>query len=81
MIIYQPNASLDASASEFGRLSRDILWAGSGRSKHQAYLNYAHGDETLEELYGHEPWRLQKLRRLKEEYDPEGRFNFYAPIS
>ncbi|KAK3376322.1 hypothetical protein B0T24DRAFT_591998 [Lasiosphaeria ovina] len=25
-------------------------------------------------------WRLAKLRRLKEQYDPHNRFSFYAPI-
>ena len=43
-------------------------------------VNYANGDETLEEMYGHEGWRLEKLRRLKKEWDPENRFGFYAPI-
>ena len=45
------------------------------------YLNYAFGDESLEELYGFEPWRLKKLRNVKQEYDPHGRFNFYGPIT
>ncbi len=43
--------------------------------------NYAHGDESLEEIYGYEPWRQQKLQDLKKAYDPLGRFNFYAPIT
>jgi FAD/FMN-containing dehydrogenase len=46
-----------------------------------SYVNYAHGDEKLESLYGYEPWRLEKLRALKKEYDPKGKFSFYAPIS
>lgn len=46
-----------------------------------AYVNYAHGDETLEEVYGYEAWRVARLRALKEKYDPLGRFGFYAPIS
>ncbi|KAK7991349.1 FAD-linked oxidoreductase chyH [Apiospora saccharicola] len=33
-----------------------------------------------EALYGYEQWRLQKLRRLKGEYDPEGLFNGYQPF-
>ena len=44
------------------------------------YLNYANGKESAEKIYGHDTWRLKKLRRLKEEWDPENRFRFYAPI-
>lgn len=59
---------------------REILRVGSGSSELHAYVNYANGEETLEQLYGYEPWRLEKLRTLKAEYDPLGRFSFYAPI-
>jgi hypothetical protein len=59
---------------------RQILLDGSESQKLRAYVNYAFGDETLPEMYGDEPWRLQKLRKLKKKYDPKGRFNFYAPI-
>ena len=46
-----------------------------------AYINYAHGDEPLEAIYGYEPWRLERLRSLKKQYDPDFRFKFYNPIS
>ena len=46
-----------------------------------AYSNYAMGDETLEAIYGYEPWRLEKLRRLKRKWDPKGRFRFFNPIT
>ena len=36
-----------------------------------AYANYASGSETRENLYGFEPWRLQKLEYLKKKYDPD----------
>ena len=45
-----------------------------------AYVNYAHGDESLAEMYGHQAWRLERLRKLKKEYDPQNRFGFYSPI-
>ena len=48
--------------------------------KLRAYVNYASGDESQEAVYGYEPWRLQRLRKLKKKYDPLGRFNFYEPI-
>lgn len=80
ILTYSPNASLDAVAYDFNSRIRDALLGGD-RSKLAAYVNYARGDESMEEMYGHEPWRLEKLRRLKKEYDPFGRFNFFAPIS
>jgi hypothetical protein len=79
-IFYQPNSSLDAQAEEFGRHARNLLKAGSGSPEQHSYVNYAHGDESLEEVYGYEPWRLQKLRWLKKKYDPKNKFGFYEPI-
>lgn len=79
-ILYQPNSSLDTQAEEFGRLARSLLKAGSGSPELHSYVNYAHGDESLEEVYGYEPWRLQKLRWLKKKYDPNNKFGFYEPI-
>ena len=46
-----------------------------------AYVNYAHGDEPLGAIYGYEPWRLERLRSLKKQYDPDFKFKFYNPIS
>lgn len=59
---------------------RQAMVEGSGSKQLRAYVNYAFGDESLPEMYGYEPWRMQKLRELKRKYDPKGRFNFYAPI-
>jgi hypothetical protein len=39
-------------------------------------VNFAHGDETPEEMYGDEKW-LARLRVLKEKWDREGYFNGY----
>ena len=80
VIYYQPNTSLDSSAIEFGQTATNILRSASGGSQQHSYVNYAHGDESLESLYGYEPWRLHKLRALKSEYDSKGKFSFYAPI-
>ncbi|KAF2624542.1 FAD-binding domain-containing protein [Macroventuria anomochaeta] len=80
ILTYLPNASLDAIAEDISNRIRDALLEGSS-SKLVSYVNYARGDESMEAIYGYEPWRLEKLRRLKKEYDPFGRFNYYAPIS
>ncbi|KAH7397220.1 hypothetical protein BKA66DRAFT_408214 [Pyrenochaeta sp. MPI-SDFR-AT-0127] len=79
VLTYPANASLDATAWEIGTKIRSTLLEGA-EAKLEAYVNYARGDENVEEIYGYEPWRLEKLRKLKKEYDPHGRFNFYAPI-
>jgi hypothetical protein len=54
---------------------------GSADPKHlRAYVNYAHGDESLQEVYGWENWWIEKLRGLKTKWDPENRMRFYNPI-
>lgn len=63
-----------------GKEIRKVLVEGSGSRQLHAYVNYAFGDETLPEMYGHEPWRVAKLKELKQKFDPTGKFNFYAPI-
>lgn len=47
---------------------------------HHAYVNYAVGDELLQEVYGRKASRIAKLKALKERWDPENRFGFYNPI-
>lgn len=79
---YPPGADNDEIAVKYGHQAREMFHAGDlpGRP-FNAYVNYAYGDEGLQAMYGYEPWRLEKLRDLKHTYDPEGKFNFYAPIS
>ncbi|SCV49785.1 related to oxidoreductase [Fusarium fujikuroi] len=80
-ILYKPNATLDGLAQEHGEKLRRHLLEASGDPEHlRAYVNYAHGFESLEEMYGHEPWRIEKLKALKKKWDPENRMRFYAPI-
>lgn len=81
-LTYASNPALDEKAEAFGKEFRRILHQGTGRKPEDlhAYVNYARGDEGMGAWYGHEPWRLEKLRRLKREYDPKGRFSWYAPI-
>lgn len=80
-ILYSPgDNALDKEAASYGQQLRDAVARGGNREL-TAYVNYAYGSETNIEVYGHEPWRLEKLRKLKCLYDPEGRFNHYLPIS
>ncbi|KAF5710069.1 transcriptional regulatory [Fusarium mundagurra] len=65
-ILYKPNATLDGLAQEHGEKLRRHLLEASGDPQHlRAYVNYAHGFESLEEMYGHETWRIEKLKALK----------------
>ncbi|RYP52809.1 hypothetical protein DL768_002058 [Monosporascus sp. mg162] len=78
---YQPNATIDPLAQAFGQKLRNYLLEGSDDpSRLRAYVNYAHGDESVQEVYGWENWRLEKLRRLKAQWDPENRMRYYVPI-
>ena len=54
------------------------LWNQGRRPAH--YINYSNGDESLESIYGYEPWRLQRLRGLKSKYDPTNRFRYHVPF-
>ncbi|KAI1734955.1 putative FAD-dependent oxygenase [Xylaria scruposa] len=67
-------------ATDFGKRLRQILYEGTGRSELHSYVNYAFGDETPMNWYGHEQQRQDRLLALKNKYDPHHKFSFYAPI-
>ncbi|KAK4039499.1 6-hydroxy-D-nicotine oxidase [Parachaetomium inaequale] len=71
------NRTLDDEAA---RWSKAMGIAAFGTAQRRSYVNYGYGDETLQALYGYEPWRLEKLRGLKRKYDPDNRFRFFAPL-
>ncbi|PWY90260.1 putative FAD-dependent oxygenase [Aspergillus sclerotioniger CBS 115572] len=79
-MVNKPSPELDAQAVQIGNKLRQELLKGSGSPELHAYVNYASGTESLENLYGFEPWRLKRLKELKAKYDPQGRFGYYAPI-
>ncbi|KAI1485795.1 FAD binding domain protein [Biscogniauxia mediterranea] len=72
---------LARQAADLGTRLRRILHEASGRAEMHTYVNYAFGDEAPENWYGYEPWRQERLRQLKDKYDPERKFSFYAPIA
>ncbi|KAL0943459.1 FAD-dependent oxygenase [Colletotrichum truncatum] len=80
-IMYKPNSSLDALAQEYGeRLRGHLLRASEDPERLRAYVNYAHGIEPVESIYGWDEWRLKKLRTLKKKWDPENRMRLYNPL-
>ncbi|RYC63464.1 hypothetical protein CHU98_g2746 [Xylaria longipes] len=79
-VTYSPNSTLDEFAKGWARQTRDIWNEGQPSLQPSTYVNYAHGDESIESMYGYEPWRLDKLSSLKATYDPAGHFSHYNPI-
>lgn len=78
---YKPNETIVPIAQAFGKKLRSYLLEGSDDPAHlKAYVNYAHGDESPQEVYGWEKWRLEKLKKLKKEWDPENRMRYYVPF-
>ncbi|OTA53972.1 hypothetical protein K449DRAFT_339183 [Hypoxylon sp. EC38] len=81
LITYAPAGNeINQQAAELGNKLRDIIHRGTGSEELHAYVNYAFGDESPQSWYGYEKWRQDRLVALKNKYDPEGRFNFFAPI-
>nr|BDX35617.1 FAD-linked oxidoreductase StrQ [Stachybotrys sp.] len=80
-VVFDP-AHLEA-AEEWAREAWDLWAEGQDASYPRSYVNYAIGQpyETVESVYGYEPWRLERLRALKAGYDPNNRFRFYVPIN
>lgn len=73
-------ASKDAHA--YAARIKDAFYKGVDKAKRKrhTYVNYAIGNEGLEELYGYEKWRLEKLKAAKRKWDAGNGFKFYAPI-
>ncbi|KAI1171957.1 hypothetical protein F4777DRAFT_27312 [Nemania sp. FL0916] len=80
-IMYMPNATIDPIAQQFGKkLQKNLLDGSDDPAYLRAYVNYADGDEPLPAVYGWEEWRLEKLRKLKAQWDPKNKMRFYVPI-
>ncbi|KAJ4365116.1 hypothetical protein N0V83_008734 [Neocucurbitaria cava] len=76
-IPWYTDASLDAEAEQFGRNVRALLTRSSTPTNDPTYANFAHGDETLNAIYG---TSLAKLKTLKKKYDPSNAFNQWFNI-
>ena len=80
-IMYVLNSTIDPIAQEFGKKMRKNLLDGSEDPAHlRAYVNYAHGDESLQKVYEWEGWRWEKLRKLKAQWDLKNKMRYYVPI-
>ncbi|RDW79379.1 hypothetical protein BP6252_04017 [Coleophoma cylindrospora] len=63
-----------AAAAALALELRDDFTATSGYPELTVYINYAHGDETLEQKYGAD--KLPRLAALKKTWDPENAFGY-----
>ncbi|KAI8949277.1 FAD-binding domain-containing protein [Xylaria longipes] len=74
--------SLEAPMRTWAKEAWELWTAGKPSRKPDIYVNYASGAsyESIESIYGYEPWRLEKLRGLKAKYDPNNRFRYFVPI-
>ncbi|CAJ2507425.1 Uu.00g086110.m01.CDS01 [Anthostomella pinea] len=77
-IPWYPDSSLDAEGIAFGQNVRSYWAASAGTDSPANYINFAHGDEPLSNIYGSS---LSKLQQLKQKYDPKKRFNQWFPLS
>ncbi|KAK8024071.1 hypothetical protein PG993_012137 [Apiospora rasikravindrae] len=68
------SAATAKAASALGRELREDLRATDGYSGPSVFVNYARGDEKLEEIYTRQ--NLPRLARLKKQWDPHGFFSF-----
>ncbi|KAK1779566.1 hypothetical protein QBC45DRAFT_410955 [Copromyces sp. CBS 386.78] len=75
-----PSPDYEAEARAWAAEVRDQWMAGQPGRKLDAYVNYASGMETVPDWYGHESWRIERLKSLKAKYDPYNRFRYYNPI-
>ena len=77
----EPGSGLEDFTKDWAQKTRDLWNAGQPKRLPTTYVNYAFGDESLESMYGYEPWRLERLRALKAQYDPNNRFAYYNSIT
>ncbi|KAI1176593.1 FAD binding domain-containing protein [Nemania sp. FL0916] len=71
------DTSLDSAAIAFGSAARDLWRSTSDLPRDATYINFAHGDEPLDVVYGDS---LPKLKTLKQRVDPTNQFDQWFDI-
>ncbi|RYP38723.1 hypothetical protein DL767_002463 [Monosporascus sp. MG133] len=77
-ISWYDGPALDDEANEFSRKARRYWTVSDEAPSPVAYINFAHGDEPPDRIYGSSLTRLQHLKR---KYDPKNHFNQWFPLS
>ncbi|EPE25298.1 FAD-binding protein [Glarea lozoyensis ATCC 20868] len=70
--------AIQTKIDDFGKQARNNFSATSGFDGLQVYVSYGHGDEGPIPLYSER--NLPRLRKIKQQWDPEGLFNFNQPL-
>ena len=78
LALAQVGSSCEPEAADYVRRLRDEIAAASGYNGLHVYVNYAHGDETVEQVYGAR--NLPRLAQLKRTWDPDNVFRFNNPL-
>jgi len=71
---------LTPQAVAFGDAFRAHLGGANDGDRPIVYANFAVGNESVETLYGTGA-RLERLKALKQQYDPKGVFSHFIPIA
>ncbi|KAI1142783.1 FAD-binding domain-containing protein [Hypoxylon sp. FL0543] len=69
---------IEEPVNALARELRQDIAATSGYPELTVYVNYAHGDETLEQIYGKS--KLPELVRLKKAWDPDNVFRYHHAL-
>lgn len=71
------DASLESEALAFGTKLRDMWRKTDGLESPAAYINFAHGDESLAEIYGE---NVDRLKSIKAKVDPKNVFSYWFDL-
>ncbi|KAI4141972.1 MAG: hypothetical protein L6R39_005126 [Caloplaca ligustica] len=77
-IPWYSDPKLDPIADAYGKKVRGIWWANDDLSPNVSYINFAHGDEDLEVVYGS---HVKRLQALKKTFDPQNVFDQWFPLT
>ncbi|KAK8119641.1 uncharacterized protein PG998_004267 [Apiospora kogelbergensis] len=77
IILWYSDVALDDRAQVVGKAARDLWKATDGLARDATYINFAHGDEPLDVVYGDS---LSRLRDIKHRIDPKDNFNQWFNI-
>lgn len=50
-------------------------------SKPHTYVNYSPWSSPLQEVFGRDPGRVERLKALKKQWDPKNKFGYYSGIA
>lgn len=74
----EPNCKVTEAVVKLGEELRRDFTETSGYPDLSVYVNYANGDETVEQVYGKA--NLPRLAALKKKWDPQNAFRFSNPL-